>query len=232
MEVSELFTFLHYKSYFNTYKAEVSCVQELPFFPVPEQESSANDVADDEKHAKPNRYRAKVSVVTIRIVIIAIEWVLIHHWCNVASLTMNCKTHRRHDARRWRWNFNFVTKQRHNDDGDRIKWKITKENKWLYNIAIEKKNYHQPMLDAMKCRMEQKIEGNCYGTRTEEEKEKKFKWKLLFPCQRIASMGGKNRENKNLDWKVVKIQSLLKLSAFSLYDCMQFNEKNIFKSHL
>ena len=44
----------------------------------------------------------------------------------------------------------------------------------MRNKKERKKNYHQPMLDAMKCRMEQKIEGNCYGRkRTLEENARK-----------------------------------------------------------
>lgn len=45
------------------------------------------------------------------------------------------------------------------------------------------------MLDAMKCRMEQKIEGNCYGRRTLEEKE--IQMKVTFSMSADSELGSR-----------------------------------------
>jgi hypothetical protein len=49
------------------------------------------------------------------------------------------------------------------------------------------------MLDAMKCRMEQKIEGNCYGRRITLE-EKEIQMKITFSMSADIELGSRGKK--------------------------------------
>lgn len=112
-------------------KAEVGGIEIIPPLKRVKHVRAADDVADDEEDAEPDRHGLDVCHV-LGVVVIAVERVLIHHWGDVARLAVNGVAHRRHDPGRWRWDFNFVSKHRSwgdDDDGDRNKWEKRQENR-------------------------------------------------------------------------------------------------------
>lgn len=188
-------------------KAEVRGVEELPVLPSFEQKSSANDVPDDEEDAEPYGDRTNVAAVGVLIEAISVERVLIHYRSDMTCLTVHCETHWWHNSRRWRRNFNLVFKQHRNDIGDRNKWENKERKINDFIISRWEKDRKGELSSAnVGCNeMQNGTEswGSWENIMAKERKEShwRFKWKWLFPCQRISS---KERKRKNKEQSRLK----------------------------
>lgn len=83
------------------YEAEIRSIEEIPLFRFTEKVSSAEYIANDEKNAEPDWNGPNRRIWHIDFIVVAIHRVLIHHWCNMTCLSVDCEAHGRHNSRRW-----------------------------------------------------------------------------------------------------------------------------------